>query len=200
MRVFNPPAKRLLCKYSKFRLFRIWAKADDREAGRWPPSSATAGPSAGGAAEQAQRGRAGAAILAVLKSSVFVDLVPMRVYTKLLDQGNLCGSPSNFTGAGGKQSGQGTPPAAQLPPRTVPELVATAPDQVFTWDITKLAGPVEGKCFDCYKMVDVHSGFIVCAHVHATEPERLAVEMMKGIFGIHGCGRKFCMFVNSLRS
>ena len=37
-----------------------------------------------------------------------------------------------------------------------------------TWDITKLAGPVKGKYFDCYMMVDIHSRFIVGAHVHAT--------------------------------
>ncbi len=36
---------------------------------------------------------------------------------------------------------------AKHPPRAVPELVATAPGQVYTWDITKLAGPVKGKYF-----------------------------------------------------
>ena len=55
-----------------------------------------------------------------------------------------------------------------------------------TWDITKLAGPVKGKYFGCYMMVDIHSRFIVGAHVHATESGVLAVEMMRGIFGIHG--------------
>ncbi len=35
-------------------------------------------------------------------------------------------------------------------------------------------------------MIDIHSRFIVGAHVHATESGALAVEMMKGIFGIHG--------------
>ncbi len=43
---------------------------------------------------------------------------------------------------------------AKHPSRAVPELVATAPGQVFTWDITKLAGMVMGKYFDCYVMVD----------------------------------------------
>ena len=49
-----------------------------------------------------------------------------------------------------------------------------------------MAGPVKGKYFDCYMMVDIHSRFIVGAHVHATEAAVLAVEMMKEIFGIHG--------------
>lgn len=101
--------------------------------------------------------------------------------------GNLSGVPVDFLpGAGGKQSGQGTPAAGQHPPRAIPELVATAPGQVYTWDITKLAGPVRGEYFDCYMMVDIHSRFIVGAHVHATESGVLAMEMMRGTFGIHG--------------
>lgn len=51
---------------------------------------------------------------------------------------------------------------------------------------TKLSGPVKGKYFDCYMMVDIHSRFIVGAHVNATESGVPAVEMMKGTFGIHG--------------
>ena len=68
---------------------------------------------------------------------------------------------------------------AKHPARAIPELVATAPGQVLSWDITKLAGPVKGKYFDCYLMVDIHSRFIVGAHVHATESGVLAVEMMR---------------------
>jgi hypothetical protein len=33
--------------------------------------------------------------------------------------------------------------------------VATAPGQVYSWDITKLAGPVKGIYFDCYVMLDI---------------------------------------------
>jgi putative transposase len=36
-----------------------------------------------------------------------------------------------------------------------PELVATAPRQVYSWDITKLAGPVKGTYFDAYVMIDI---------------------------------------------
>jgi Integrase core domain len=62
----------------------------------------------------------------------------------------------------------------------------TAPGQVFSWDITKLAGPVKGKYFDAYVMIDIYSRYIVGAVVHAHESGPLAVEMMKEIFGIHG--------------
>ncbi len=111
----------------------------------------------------------------------------MQVYTKPLDQGICLGSLSTFYRVleENKQVKERRR-LAKHPPRKVPELVATAPGQVFTWDITKLAGPVRGKYFDCYMMVDIHSRFIVGAHVHATESGALALEMMKGIFGIQG--------------
>ncbi len=75
---------------------------------------------------------------------------------------------------------------ARHPARAIPELVATGPGQVYTWDITKLAGPVKGKYYDAYVMIDIYSRYIVGAYVHASESGVLAVEMMKEIFGIHG--------------
>jgi putative transposase len=57
---------------------------------------------------------------------------------------------------------------------------------VYSWDITKLAGPIKGKYFDAYVMIDTYSRYIVGAVVHAHESGPLAVEMMKEIFGIHG--------------
>lgn len=51
--------------------------------------------------------------------------------------------------------------------------------------ITKLAGPVKGKRYDRYIMLNIFSRYIVGAHVHATESGVLAVEMMQETFGIH---------------
>jgi putative transposase len=89
--------------------------------------------------------------------------------------------PCRLPGCWRKTGWQRTPPAGKTP-----ELVATAPGEVFTGDISKLAGPVKGKYFDCYMMFDIHSRFIVGANVHPTESGSLAAEMMKLIFGIHG--------------
>lgn len=128
-----------------------------------------------------------AQILAVLNSPEFVDLAPLQVYTKLLDEGTYLGSVSTFYRVL-KENAQVVERRrlATHPARAIPELVATAPGQVLSWDITKLAGPVKGKYFDCYLMVDIYSRFIVGAHVHASESGVLAVEMMREIFGIHG--------------
>ncbi len=128
-----------------------------------------------------------AEILAALNCPEFVDLAPLQVYAKLLDEGIYLGSVSTFFRVL-QENAQSVERRrlARHPARAVPELVATAPGQVLSWDITKLAGPVKGKYFDCYLMVDIHSRFIVGAHVHASESGALAVEMMKEIFGIHG--------------
>lgn len=128
-----------------------------------------------------------AEILAVLDSDQFVDLAPQQVYTKLLDEGTYLGSVSTFYRvlAENRQVKERRRLATH-PTRAIPELEATAPNQVLTWDITKLAGPVKGKYYDCYVMLDIFSRHIVGAHVHATESGQLAMEMMQEIFGIHG--------------
>jgi putative transposase len=45
--------------------------------------------------------------------------------------------------------------------RQRPELVADAPRQVYSWDITKLTGPVKGVYYDAYVMIDIYSRYIV---------------------------------------
>jgi transposase InsO family protein len=75
---------------------------------------------------------------------------------------------------------------ARHPARSIPELVATAPGQVYSWDITTLAGPIKGTYFDCYVMLDIYSRYIIGAHVNDHESGELAVDLMKEIFGVHG--------------
>lgn len=128
-----------------------------------------------------------AEILAVLDSDRFVDLAPQQIYIKLLDEGIYLGSVSTlYRVLAENRQVKERRRLATHPPRAIPELEATAPNQVLTWDITKLAGPVKGKYYDCYLMLDIFSRHIVGAHVHATESGQLAVEMMQEIFGLHG--------------
>src|SRR5258705_12768035 len=75
---------------------------------------------------------------------------------------------------------------ARHPAQVCPELVATAPQQVYSWDITKLAGPVKGSYFDAYVMIDIYSRYLVGVHVHAHESAVLARELMEQIFAVHG--------------
>ncbi len=157
---------------SRTTIYRKPAVPEDREPVA-PPNKLSA-------AERAE-------ILAALNSPEFVDLAPLQVYAKLLDEGIYLGSVSTFYRVLEEhQQVQERRRLATHPARAIPELVAPAPGLVLSWDITKLAGPVKGKYFDCYLMVGIHSRFIVGVHVHATESGILAVEMMREIFGIHG--------------
>lgn len=126
-------------------------------------------------------------VLEVVNSPQFVDLPPIQIYARLLDEDIYLGSISTIYRilAENKQVKERRR-LARHPARAIPELVATAPGRVMSWDITKLPGPIRGKYFDCYVMIDIFSRYIVGAHVHASESAELAVEMMKEIFGIHG--------------
>jgi len=128
-----------------------------------------------------------AEVLRVVNSTRFVDLPPIQIYAHLLDEGVYLASISTIyrvltANALVKERRR----LARHPARAIPELVATAPGQVYSWDITKLAGPVKGTYFDAYVMIDIYSRYIVGAHVHAHESGILAVEMMREIFGVHG--------------
>jgi transposase InsO family protein len=68
----------------------------------------------------------------------------------------------------------------------VPELVATGPGQVFSWDITKLAGPARGVYYDAYVMIGIYSRYIVGVRVHPHESGPLAEQMMRQVFDLHG--------------
>jgi putative transposase len=126
-------------------------------------------------------------VIAVLDSPRFVDQPPLQVYAQLLDESTyLCSVSSMYRILGEHRQVRERRRLARHPARVRPELVATGPGQVYSWDITKLAGPVKGTYFDAYVMIDIYSRYIVGAVVHAHESGPLAVEMMKETFGIHG--------------
>ncbi len=132
------------------------------------------------AAERAQ-------VLAVLDSDEFVDSTPLQVYATLLDRGQyLCSVSTLYRILAEHAQVKDRRRQARHPARVCPELVATGPGQVYTWDITKLPGPGKGCYYDAYVMIDIYSRYIVGAHVHAHESAVLAEEMMKEIFGVHG--------------
>lgn len=126
-------------------------------------------------------------VLQVLDSEEFIDQAPLQVYARLLERGEyLCSVSTMYRILA--DAGQVTERRrlARHPARAVPELAATGPGQVYTWDITKLHGPTRGVYYDAYVMIDIYSRYIVGAHVHAHEAGVLAEEMMKQIFGVHG--------------
>lgn len=129
-------------------------------------------------------------VLTVLNSEEFIDTTPIQVFATLLDRGvYLCSVSTMYRILRDNAQVKERRRQARHPARTVPELVATAPGQVYTWDITKLPGPTRGVYYDAYVMLDIYSRYIVGAHVHARESGPLAEQMMREVFGVHGIPR-----------
>jgi putative transposase len=126
-------------------------------------------------------------ILAVLDAPRFVDLPPIQIWAQLLDEGiYLCSISTLYRILAEHAQLVERRRIARHPARTVPELVATGPGQVYSWDITKLAGPAKGIYYDAYVMIDIYSRYIVGARVHPHESGQLAADMMAQVFGLHG--------------
>jgi len=101
-------------------------------------------------------------IKAALESDEFVDEAPATVYAKLLDQGIYLGSVSTMYrilhehDEVRERRRQATHPAYKKP-----ELIATAPNSVWSWDITKLHGPEKWTYYYLYVILDIFSRYAV---------------------------------------
>ena len=71
------------------------------------------------------------------------------------------------------------------PPRKKPELLATKPLQVWSWDITKLRGPERGTYYDLYVIIDIYSRYVVGWTVQNTETGELAKEFINDTLNRH---------------
>jgi putative transposase len=77
---------------------------------------------------------------------------------------------------------------AQLthPTYVKPELLATAPNQVWSWDITKLKGPVKWTCFHLYVILDIFSRHVVGWMIADRECAELAEQLIAETVARHG--------------
>ena len=118
-------------------------------------------------------------LLAVLDSPRFQDKAPRQVWALLIDEGVYLASVSTMYRLL-REAGQVRERRAQAahPARTKPELIADAPNEVWSWDITKLAGPQRGVYYHLYVMIDIFSRCAVHFEVHATELGELAKDFM----------------------
>jgi len=126
-------------------------------------------------------------VLRLLNSPQFVDAAPAQIYAALLDQGVYVGSIATmYRLLREHEQVRERRRQARHPARQRPELVADRAGQVYSWDITKLAGPAKGIYYDAYVMIDIYSRYIVGVRVHARESGPLAENMMRQVFGVHG--------------
>ncbi|TLP90429.1 IS3 family transposase [Nesterenkonia salmonea] len=64
------------------------------------------------------------------------------------------------------------------PPRVIPELVATAPNQVWSWDITKMRGPAKGVWYHAYVVIDIYSRMVIGWRIEQIEDGQLASDLL----------------------
>jgi putative transposase len=123
------------------------------------------------------------AILDVLHSPRFQDCSPTEVYATLLDEGVYLASERTFYRLLASQ-GETRERRDQLvhPAYAKPELLATRPNEVWSWDITKLLGPTKWTYFYLYVILDIFSryvvGWMVAHQEQATLAERLIADTL----------------------
>lgn len=118
-------------------------------------------------------------VVETLNSERFCDEAPAQVWATLLDEGTyLCSISAMYRILRARQQVRERRRQARRPPNVKPELVASCPNQVWSWDITKLAGPYKWTWFHLYVIIDVYSRYVVGWLVAARETARLAEELL----------------------
>lgn len=111
----------------------------------------------------------------MLNCERFCDRAPAEVWATLLDEGIYLASVATFYRLlRERQQVRERQRIARHLPQAKPELVATGPNQVWSWDITKPAGPYEWTWFQLYVILDVYSRYVVGWLVAARESATLA--------------------------
>lgn len=128
---------------------------------------------------RALTGEERARVLGTLNSSRFADQAPAEVYGTLMDEGDyLCSIRTMYRVL--EAYGQVRERRNQLrhPAYARPELLATGPNQLWSWDITKLRGPQKWSYFYLYVILDVFSRYVVGWMVAECESDALACRLI----------------------
>jgi len=101
-------------------------------------------------------------VLDMLDSDRFADKSPAQAWAVLLDEGRYyCSIRTMYRILASRDEVRERRAQASHPPRVRSELVADGPDQVWTWDITKLKSQWRGLYFDLYVILDIFSRKVI---------------------------------------
>lgn len=119
-------------------------------------------------------------VLETLHSDRFVDRAPEQVYAALLDAGiYLCSPRTMYRVLAAHREVRERRNQARHPRYAKPTLQATAPNQVWSWDITKLLGPEKWSYFYLYVVLDVFSRYVVGWMLARSESAELARRLVR---------------------
>jgi putative transposase len=120
------------------------------------------------------------AVLDALHCERFADKAPAQVYYSLLDEGRyLCSPRTMYRVLGENQEVKERRNQLRHPAYAKPELLAKRPNEVWSWDITKLRGPIKWTCFHLYVILDIFSRYVVGWMVATRESDELAKRLIK---------------------
>jgi len=118
-------------------------------------------------------------VLEVLHTDRFVDRAPTEVYATLLDEGTyLCSSRTMYRILSDAEEVRERRDQLRHPEYKAPELLATGSNQVWSWDITKLLGPVKWTYFYLYVILDIFSRYVVGWMLADAESAKLAKRLI----------------------
>jgi putative transposase len=130
------------------------------------------------------------AILDMLHSERFAGTAPAEAWAVLLDEGTYLASVSTFyrvlreAGESRERRAQAVHPAA-----VKPELVATGPNQVYSWDIIKPRGPAKWTCYYLHVIPGIYSRYAAGWMVATCESAALAEKLIAGTCAKQGITR-----------
>lgn len=114
-------------------------------------------------------------VVSTLHNPQFIDKAPAAVYAALLDQGRyLCSIRTMYRLLALRNEVRERRRQVQRPAYSKPELLATKPNQLWSWDITKLHGPSKWTYYYLYVIMDVFSRYVVGWMIAHRESKELA--------------------------
>lgn len=118
-------------------------------------------------------------VLDILHSDRFVDKAPSQVWATLLDEDRyVCSPRTMYRILAANQEIQERRNQLRHPNYSKPELLATGPNEVWSWDITKLKGPEKWTYFYLYVILDIFSRYVVGWMVADREASVLAKQLI----------------------
>jgi putative transposase len=119
-------------------------------------------------------------VLDLMHSERFMDQAPREVYATLLDEGRyLCSVRTMYRILEQESEVRERRNQLRHPIYEKPELLATAPNQVWSWDITKLLGPVKWTYYHLYVILDIFSRYVVGWMLARQESAALAQRLIE---------------------
>ena len=118
-------------------------------------------------------------VLEVLNSERFVDLAPSEVYATLLDEDKyMCSIRTMYRILGENNEVRERRNQVRHIEYAKPELLATRPNELWSWDITKLKGPTKWSYYHLYVIIDVFSRYVVGWMIADRESSELAKKLI----------------------